>query len=158
MDLAEKLIAQNQREENKKSRGFAPHYGIDETGIPIPKPVNSAYIVARIIGNINIYQLSGEFYVERRRYKQTAQNLIALCGRPRVVLFEDEIGDKDSQHEINEMIWKQTKSVINSEHGLIWERLREVVPQFNKRYIRINNLLVWDKEQAEILVIPEEYL
>ena len=155
MDLADKLIAKNKAEEEKKTRGFAPHYGIDETGLPIPKPVNASYVVMRIIGNLNIYQISGEFYVGHRRYRQTAQTLIALTGRPRIVVFEDIDNDKDAQHEANEAMWKQMKNTINSEHGLIWEKLREMVPQFSKRYLRINDQLVWDKTTSEILLIPK---
>lgn len=156
MDLADKLIAQKQAEEKKRENNFAPHYGIDETGLPVPKPVNASYIVMRIIGNLNIYQLGGEFYVGQRRYKQTAQNLIALSGRPHLVMFEDvEDNDKETQHNMDETMWKQMKNTINSEHGLIWEKLRETVPQFNKRYIRINDQLVWDKETSEILLIPK---
>ena len=54
MDLADKLIAQNQAEEKKRANGFAPHHGIDETGLPVPNPVNADYVVMRIISNINI--------------------------------------------------------------------------------------------------------
>ena len=155
MDLADRIIAQNQTEE--KRREYAPHYGIDETGIPIPKPVNADYIIIRIIGNKNIYKIGDRFYVDRHEYRQAAQSLIALCGRPKIVVFEEELDD-DSKHEANENMWKQVKSTINSEHGLIWDRLRDMVPQFNKRYLRINKQLVWDRELADIIFLPEEYL
>ena len=159
MDLADKLIAQKQAEERAKENNFAPHYGIDETGLPVPKPVNASYIVMRIIGNLNIYQLNGEFFVDKRRYKQTAQSLIALTGKPRLVVLEDVVeNEEEKKRELSETMWRQVKNVINSEHGLIWEKLREMVPQFNKRYIRINNMLVWDRETCEILVMPDEYV
>jgi len=156
MDLADKLIAQNQAEEKKKANGFAPHHGIDETGLPVPNPVNADYVVMRIIGNINIYQMGGEFYVGKQRYKQTSQSIIALTGRPRLIVFENvRPDDKDKQHETNEVMWKQMKSVINSEAGLIWEMLRKMVPHYNKRYIRINDQLVWDRETTDILIMPK---
>lgn len=157
MDLADRIIAQNQTEERK--REYAPHYGIDDTGIPIPKPVNADYVVMRILGNINMYKIGEMFFVDKRRYRETAQNIIALCGRPRLVMFEgiDE-EDKLKQHEANEEMWRQMKSVINSEHGLIWEKLRDMVPDYSKRYLRINKQLVWDRENADIIVLPEDYL
>ena len=159
MDLADKLIAQTQADERKKNNGFAPHYGIDETGIPIPKPVNSDYIILRIIGNVNMYRIGDEFYVDKRRYRQGPQSLIALCGRPNIVLFEDiDEDDKDAQYIAKENMWRQVKNTINSEHGLIWEKMREMVPQYNKRYLRINRMLVWDRETSEILIIPDDYL
>ena len=159
MDLADRLIAQNQAEEKKRTDGFAPHYGIDETGIPIPKPVNADYVIMRIIGNVNIYKLGDEFFVDKRKYKQNSQSLIALCGRPDIILFENIDGDdKDAQYEAKESMWKQMKNTINSEHGLIWEKMRDIVPPFNKRYLRINRELVWDRETSEILTIPDEYL
>lgn len=158
MDLADRLIAQNEAEQNKKSE-FAPHYGIDETGIPVPKPVNAAYVIMRIIGNINIYRLGEEFYVNKRHYQKNAQSLLALCGRPKLVVFEDvEPDDVHAQYMENDAMWNQLKRVVSSEHGLIWDRLRDVVPEFNKRYIRLNHMFVWDKEACEILVIPDEYV
>lgn len=159
MDLADKLIAKNQAEERAKENNFAPHYGIDETGLPVPNPVNASYIVMRIIGNLNMYQLNGEFFIDKRKYKQTAQSLIALTGRPRLVMLENpEDEEKGLKHELDEKMWQQVKKTINSEHGLIWEKLREMVPKYNKRYIRINRLLVWDRETSEILVMPDEYV
>lgn len=159
MDLADKLIAKNQAEKRAKENNFAPHYGIDETGLPVPNPVNASYIVMRIIGNLNMYQLNGEFFIDKRKYKQTAQSLIALTGRPRLVMLENpEDEEKGLKHELDERMWQQVKKTINSEHGLIWEKLREMVPQFNKRYIRINRMLVWDRETSEILVMPDEYV
>lgn len=159
MDLADKLIAKKQAEERAKKNNFAPHYGIDETGLPVPNPVNASYIVMRIIGNLNMYQLNGEFFIDKRKYKQTAQSLIALTGRPRLVMLENpEDEEKGLKHELDERMWQQVKKTINSEHGLIWEKLREMVPQFNKRYIRINRMLVWDRETSEILVMPDEYV
>lgn len=159
MDLADKLIAQNEAEEKKKNNCFAPHYGIDETGIPIPKPVNSDYIVMRIIGNVNMYRIGNEFYVDKRHYKKGSQSLIALCGKPIIVLHEDiDPDDKEAQYIATDNMWRQVKNTINSEHGLIWEKLRDMVPQFDKRYIRINGQLVWDREKSEILVIPDEYV
>lgn len=159
MDLADKLIAKNQAEERAKENNFAPHYGIDETGLPVPNPVNASYIVMRIIGNLNMYQLNGEFFIDKRKYKQTAQSLIALTGRPHLVMLENpEDEEKGLRHELDEKMWQQVKKTINSEHGLIWEKLREMVPQFNKRYIRINRMLVWDRETSEILVMPDEYV
>jgi hypothetical protein len=156
MDLADRLIAQKQAEDKKRENNFAPHYGIDDTGLPVPKPVNASYVVMRIMGNLNMYQIGGEFYIGRRRYKQTAQNLIALTGRPHLVTFDDiDEDDKVKQHETDEIMWKQMKNIINSERGLIWERLREVIPHFNKRYLRINEQLVWDRETSDILIIPK---
>lgn len=159
MDLADRLIAQNEADEKKKNNNFAPHYGIDETGIPIPKPVNSDYVIMRIIGNVNMYRIGDEFYVDKRHYRQGPQALIALCGRPKIVLFEDiDEDDKEAKYEARENMWRQVKNTINSEHGLIWEKMRDLVPRFNKRYLRINRMLVWDRETSEILVIPDEYL
>ena len=157
--MADKLIAKNQAEKRAKENNFAPHYGIDETGLPVPKPVNASYIVMRIIGNLNMYQLNGEFFIDKRKYKQTAQSLIALTGRPRLVMLENpEDEEKGLRHEMDEKMWQQVKKTINSEHGLIWEKLREMVPQYSKRYIRINRMLVWDRETCEILVMPDEYV
>lgn len=158
MDLADKLIAQNRAEEREKENDFAPHYGIDETGLPVPNPINAAYIIMRIIGNLNIYRLGDKFYVNKKHYPQNKQSLLALCGRPRIVLFEDiDPDDRMKKYEINNTVWNQVKSVAGSEYGLIWDRLHDMVPEFNKRYLRINHMLVWDRETSEILVIPDEY-
>ena len=154
MDLADQLIAKNKSEE--KRRTFAPHYGIDETGLPVPNPINADYVVMRIISNINIYQTGGEFFVGKQRYKQTSQSIIALTGRPKLIVFEDiDSDDRDKQREENENMWKQMKNVINSESGLIWEMMRKMVPVYNKRYIRINDQLVWDRETTDIIVMPK---
>lgn len=154
MDLADQLIAKNKSEE--KRRTFAPHYGIDETGLPVPKPINADYVVMRIISNINIYQTGGEFFVGKQRYKQTSQSIIALTGRPKIIVFEEvDSDDMDKQRETNETMWKQMKNVINSESGLIWEMMRKMVPVYNKRYIRINDQLVWDRETTDILFMPK---
>lgn len=157
MDLADRIIAQNKLEEKKKE--YAPHFGIDETGIPVPKPVNASYVVMRILGNKELHQAGGEFYIHRQRYPKNSQSLIALCGRPKLVLFEDvSEDDLDSKHEVNEDLWKQLKNTIKSEHGLIWEMLKEMTPAFDKRYIRINKELVWDRRTSEIIMMPEDVL
>lgn len=155
MDLADQLIAKQQKSIAKKENGFAPHYGIDETGLPIPKPVNADYVVMRIIGNVNIYRAGGDFFIGRRTLRQSSQSLIALTGRPKLVVFDDESLDDDGKREENENMWKQMKSVINSESGLIWEMMRKMVPMYNKRYIRINDQLVWDRVETDIIVMPK---
>lgn len=155
MDLADQLIAKQQKSIAKKENGFAPHYGIDETGLPIPKPVNADYVVMRIIGNVNIYMAGGDFFIGRRTLRQSSQSLIALTGRPKLVVFDDESLDDDGKREENENMWKQMKGVINSESGLIWEMMRKMVPVYNKRYIRINDQLVWDRETTDILLMPK---
>lgn len=155
MDLADQLIAKQQKSIAKKENGFAPHYGIDETGLPVPKPVNADYVVMRIIGNVNIYRAGGDFFIGRRTLRQSSQSLIALTGRPKLVVFDDESLDDDGKREENENMWKQMKSVINSESGLIWEMMRKMVPVYNKRYIRINDQLVWDRVETDIIVMPK---
>ena len=155
MDLADQLIAKHQAKVTREEKGFAPHYGIDETGLPVPKPINADYVVMRIIGNVGIYRAGDDFFVGRRTLRQNSQSLIALTGRPRLIIFDDESLDEDGRREENENMWKQMKNVINSESGLIWEMMRKMVPVYNKRYIRINDQLVWDRETTDIIVMPK---
>ena len=49
MDLADRIINNSKLLENE----FA-EYGIDELGLPVPYPLNTSYIVARIIGSETI--------------------------------------------------------------------------------------------------------
>lgn len=155
MDLADQLIAKHQANVTREENGFAPHYGIDETGLPVPKPINADYVVMRIIGNVNIYKAGNDFFVGRRSLRQSSQSLIALTGRPKIIIFDDESLDEDGKREENENMWKQMKNVINTESGLVWEMLRKMVPVYNKRYIRINDQLVWDRETTDIIVMPK---
>lgn len=155
MDLADQLIAKHQANVAREENGFAPHYGIDETGLPVPKPINADYVVMRIIGNVSIYRAGDDFFVGRRTLRQNSQALIALTGRPKLVIFDNESLDEDGKREENENMWKQMKNVINSESGLIWEMMRKMVPVYNKRYIRINDQLVWDRENTDIIVMPK---
>ena len=155
MELADQLIAKHQANVAREENGFAPHYGIDETGLPVPKPINADYVVMRIIGNVSIYRAGEDFFVGRRTLRQNSQALIALTGRPKLIIFDDESLDEDGRREENENMWKQMKNVINSESGLIWEMMRKMVPVYNKRYIRINDQLVWDRETTDIIVMPK---
>lgn len=155
MDLADQLIEKNKRNVEKEKNGFAPHYGIDETGLPVPKPINADYVVMRIIGNTNMYRIGNEFFIGKRCLRQTSGTVIAITGRPKLVVFNDESLDNDGKREANENMWKQMKNVVNSESSLIWEMLRKVVPVYNKRYIRINNQLVWDRETTDIILMPK---
>lgn len=151
MGLADKLIAK------QASNDLAPHYGVDETGLPVPSPINADYVVARIIGNKDIYQANGDFYIGHTLYKQTPQSLIALCGHPRLVEFDalSPQATMSSKSEVNYQVWRQIKKVINEEYGLVWEMLRHTTPSYNKRLIRINDDLVWDKDSSTIKFMPK---
>ena len=125
-----------------------PYWGIDELGIPVPKPVNIAYIVARVLArNENVFHIYGEVFVDRKPVQQTSKVLLALCGRATVV----SVPDGESKKNIEP--WAQTKAIINREYPLVWERIKESTPVYDRKYIKITDHLVWDKDEADIITI-----
>ena len=143
-NIADKLI-------NKISGGDTPkvvsQWGIDEYGFPFPKPVNSDAVAARIFARYeNVFRIGNDIFVNRVRVSQNKTELMALCGRPRIVAWADE--------EDDELFWRQVKHIINGEWPLVWAKIRELAPEYNRDYIRIVGGLIWDMDDSDIIYKP----
>lgn len=142
MSLADRII-------DMGSGGAEPDYfGIDERGIPAPCPLNHHYVVARIVSEYPcLYRRGGEIYVNNKLVERNVDNIFILCGRPRIVLWNGNNFKKQWEGAIDRE--------IKRDRAIIWSLLYEMIPDHNKRYIRVTDTLVWDKEKADFLVIPE---
>lgn len=142
MDLADRIINNSKLLENE----FA-EYGIDELGLPVPYPLNTSYIVARIIGSEkNLFKVQRRLYLDKRLIPMNSTYVKMLCGEPRIVLWKNE----DMQKK-----WKSTSSFINNNFSIIWDKLMEYVPEYDRRYIEVVKGLVWDKEKSDFIVKGE---
>lgn len=122
-------------------------WGIDETGFPWPNPVNADSVVARIYsryGENNIYMLGDDIYINHEKMFPRSSSVLAVCGKPKIIMWVTDDQDYDE-------FWKQVKRTINTEWSLIVARLKEITPQYDRKYIRIINNLVWGKDESDIL-------
>lgn len=130
---------------------YKDQWGIDEFGFPWPNPVTTDAIVASILLKYNkesMFKVSGDLFFNRVKYTQNRQNLLALCGKPKIVLWANA---SEESHDI-EALWSQIKRVINSDWPVIWVKLREIIPEYNRDYIRIRDDMIWGKEESDILI------
>lgn len=101
-------------------------FKVDEFGLPIPETVNQDYIVARILSQKRIfYKLHGDLYVDGELIKPSISNIVWLNNGA-------------------------DKYISGKNITIIWKRLLECVHEFERKYIRITNELIWNRETAEI--------
>lgn len=142
MDLADRIIQNNSVQEKDYQE-----FGIDELGLPVPYPINTSYIVARIIGSDkNLFKVGDRLYLDKRYIPMRASYVKMLCGEPRIVLWKnDEMRDK----------WKNPSSFIGNNFSIIWDKLMKYVPEYDRRYIEVVKGLIWDKEKSDFIVKGE---
>lgn len=101
-------------------------FSVDELGLPMPDKTNQEYIVARILSQKrNIYKIKGDLFVDGELVKPSVANVIWL----------NHGGDK---------------YINGNTLTLIWRRLLECVHEFDRRYIRITDEIVWDREKSQL--------
>lgn len=142
--LADKVIDRLEQAPAKDE----PYWGIDELGIPVPKPVNISYVVARVlVQHENIFRIHDKVFVRRKPVQKNSQTLLSLCGRLELAVSPD--GNNNDSIEP----WAQAKRIINKEHPLVWKRIVELIPVYDRKYIKITDHLAWDKDEADIITI-----
>lgn len=99
-------------------------FEVDEFGLPMPDEVNQDYIVARILSQkYNIYKIQGELFVDGELVKPSISNLVWLNHGP-------------------------NKYICGKNLTLIWKRLLECVHEYDRKYIRITDEIVWNREES----------
>lgn len=142
--LADKVINRLEQPLAEKE----PYWGIDELGIPVPRPVNIAYIIARVFAqHENIFHIHNEVFIDRRPIQKNNYTLLSLCGRLEIVSAPDE------ENKTNIEPWSETKKIIKGEYPLIWKKIIELSPVYDRKYIKITDHLAWDKDEADIITI-----
>lgn len=137
MDLADKII------KNSKVEDY-PEYGIDELGLPVPKPLSCDYIVARIIVKSTFFfQIDGKVFINRKLLKNNVSDTAIACGEPRIILWKDE-SDREK--------WKGVTAFIKREQPMIYARMLELFPEYDRRYIEVVDNLIWDTEKSEFIM------
>ena len=125
--LADKIISQLEQGDTDED---SQYWGIDELGLPIPNPVNIAYVVARIFARYeNIFKIHNEMFVDRKPVRQNNQTLLSLCGRVELMSVPNGKDKRDIEP------WDQTRRVVNRETPLVWKKLIELAPAYNRDYI-----------------------
>lgn len=147
MSLADKIINRQHLEENDYIE-----FGIDEVGIPVPKPLNSEYIVARIIAKSSVYyKINDTVFIDKERLNgkisNTTREVAILCGEPRIILWKDDS---------SRLEWRGVSSIIKKESMMIYARLLELAPEFDKRRIKVTDNLMWDCKKADFIIRGEE--
>lgn len=153
--LADKVIEQN--DIHNANKDAISYWGIDEVGFPWPKPVTAMAVACRVIARYgspeNIFKIRGDLFIYRRKMAMghlNSKTLMASCGKPEIVLWADE---KDTKAQDQEF-WRQVKRIINTEAPLVWSAILDLVPEYNKDYIRISGDLVWDVNNAKVIISP----
>lgn len=125
-----------------------PYWGIDELGIPVPKPVNISYVTARVFAqHENIFHIQNEVFIDRKPVRKNNHNLLSLCGRLEIVSSPNGI------EKGNVEPWVEMKKIINGEYPLVWKKIIELSPVYDRKYIKITDHLAWDKDEADIITI-----
>lgn len=102
--------------------------GYDEVGLPIPNEENNDYIVARIIcrNKRRLFKIGEDIFLDRKpMFGNIKNNLVVLNGKASPLIRGDNC-------------------------LLIWERLKEVLPEYNRDYIKIADGIVWNRNNADI--------
>lgn len=142
--LADKVISRLEQPSAREE----PYWGIDELGIPVPRPVNIAYIIARVFAqHENIFHIHNEVFINRKPVQKNNHALLSLCGRLEIVSAPDG-GDKGDIEP-----WAEAKKIINGEYPLVWKKIVELSPIYDRKYIKITDHLAWDKDEADIITI-----
>lgn len=154
--LADKVI-QRLESEAKFTNGRYPQWGVDDKGFPWPNPVNAEAIAAALFfwhgkerGVDNIFKIEGEIFIGGRKITKDRTTLLSLFRQPKIVCWADKSSQQDSIAS-SHTLWKQIKSTINSEWPIIWAKVVEIAPVYDKGYIRIAEGLIWGKEEGDIL-------
>lgn len=100
----------------------------DDVGLPIPQEETNDYIVARIIcrNKDRLFKIGDTVFRDR---KPLGGNI-----RQRIVILNG----------------KQDKLIRGDNCLIIWERLKEVLPEYNRDAIEIANGIVWNRKKADI--------
>lgn len=120
MGLADEIIIKNQRQNEI--------YEYDDVGLPAPEVENNDYIVARIIcrNKRSLFKVGDEvFYGRKPMSNNIKNNLVILNGKADTLIKGDNC-------------------------ILIWERLKELLPEYNRDFIKITDGVVWNKRKADI--------
>lgn len=124
------------------------YWGIDELGIPVPKPVNISYVIARVFAqHENIFHIHNEVFIDRTPVRKNSHTLLSVCGRLEIVSSPNGI-EKGSVEP-----WIEMKRIINGEYPLVWKKIIELSPIYDRKYIKITDHLAWDKDGADIITI-----
>lgn len=149
-NLADKVISNINRPVPANDE-YKNQWGMDEFGFPWPNPVTTDAVVAAILLKYNkedMFKINGDLFFDRRKYTQNRQNLLALCGKPKIVVWANESEERRDP----EVLWAQVKRVVNSDWPVIWVKLREIIPEYDRDYIRIKDDMIWGKEESDILI------
>lgn len=149
-NLADRIIDRMNKTVSAKD-DYKNQWGIDEFGFPWPNPVTTDAIVASILlkyNKENMFKISGDLFFDRVKYTQNRQNLLAICGKPKIIVWANE---SEERRDI-EALWAQIKRVVNSDWPVIWVKLREIIPEYSRDYIRIKDDMIWGKEESDILI------
>ena len=150
-DLASQIAKGNKPSGKKKSPDY---WGFDELGFEWPNPVNSEAVVASVLcryddikGVCCIYRVGDDLFVNGKKVKQTSAGLLGLLSQPHIVLWTNY--DPNNQDELK--VWKQIKHIVATEYPIVFNRLLELVEEYNRRYIRVSKNYVWDTENSEFI-------
>lgn len=146
-NLADRVINRVEEDKHREQANIVGVWGFDESGFPWPNPVNSDAIVARIFScheKDSIFKIDNQIFVHRKKVLQNKSTLLTLCGRPKIVEWV-------SEPEYNKF-WREVKRTISGEYPIIWARIIEIAPPYNRDYIRIDKNHIWGKNEADILL------
>ena len=147
MGLADEIIKQNTIQEVENNS-----IGIDELGFPAPKVPNVDYVVARILAkDETLFKLNGAIYSHRKQIIResqipTSKQLFLMCGEPKIIV-PDENSSEEGIYKWVEM----TIRLIKTRSPVIYGRLYDLVPKYNKRYIQVTDGIIWDKEKGDFI-------
>lgn len=153
--LADRVIEQN--DARNAGKEYSDYWGIDEVGFPWPKPVTAMAVACRVLARYgsteNIFKIGEDLFIYRRKMAMghlNGRTLMAACGKPEIVLWADENDTKTQDQEF----WRQVKRIINTEYPIIWSAILDLIPEYNRDYIRISGDLVWDVNNAKVIINP----
>lgn len=123
MGLADEIIDKTRQDESE-----AKEQRYDDVGLLIPEVENNDYIVARIIcrNKRKLFKANGVVYYNRAPMSNKIKdNLVMLNGK--------------------------TDSLIRGDNCiLIWERLKELLPEYNRDCIKIADGFIWNRKTTNI--------
>lgn len=100
----------------------------DDVGLPIPQEETNDYIVARIIcrNKDRLFKIGDTIFRDRKPLDgNIRQTIVVLNG-------------------------KEDKLIRGDNCLIIWERLKEVLPEYDRDAIEIVNGIVWNRKNADI--------
>lgn len=150
-NLADNIIRQIEKEENPNLRAHEDQWGVDVNGFPWPNPVTTDAIVAGIIFGHNkedMFKICDDLFFDRRKTIQNRYTLLAVCGKPKIVVWAND----DPELQDIEKLWAQIKKVVNSDWPVIWVKLKEIIPEYSRDYIRVKDGVLWDREDSDLTI------